>query len=979
MTVSRIDKLLLSIGALLILISSYQLFLAKSESDAGLKVGTLTTAFSIVKTKSAVSLDWRDASQGLDVTENQLIYTDSASSAEVKFLSGNGLQIGENSLVKLSMAGEQQGMDISKGFIRAKLAGNQALKVQLNGEDFILTGDNADVQINLQDKKGEIGVLSGEVQLESEGVKEELDPLNALEINGDKVTRKKIHFKTMSPEIGSVKYIVGETTDVSFSWEPLEAATLMLGTSPDLKNPIIHIANPGHLVTLKPGLWYFKVKSAQGTSLTSSFRVIQEIPPKIIRPKNGDQVSLIRDEIYLEWDGRQEKRFQVEWNDGEIHSVETQQSNLEVKVKQGYPFSWRVKVLSASRPDAQWSEWQDVKTHFIPPPQAPTELSPDEFDFQVYNKEPQKIDLSWKGEGAFEIEIIDPKGVSQTSRLKENLFPYEALISGEYKWRIRGVDDYLRVSAWSEWKSFTVTDASQNVENGAQRIQLKKPDQSVTFNWVAGQEATSVFELSKDPEFKTVVKKVEVKKDSVEVNIPEVGYYYWRSRQYNPDGTYQVSEPKRVIIEPVPAPKKPEKLPDLQIEIKEEPVKTSFLNKILDFILSSAIADDVKGTVKFTLPVEEEAKGYVVRIYRDEALSDLVYEKTLQTKEFEWNNATPGTYFWQYAVIDFWDRKSLFSDPSQLIVKGEEILQPEKPRLLSPIRAQEIEVKNLILSWTHSPKNSNYKAQISHEREFAKILGQKETKNPNANFSDLNLSPDLYFWRVLAFNKKGQEIKSNTGRFTIIPPLEKTIIEDLPPVKTEAKRNSRAFLAWAPSMDSYTFNDDKEGNIDGNALMSFLLTGTIFRENFIFNGELLRQTGEVFEGEKYLFQRILVDAIYLFGKESHHKWGLGLVAGQTSGVGYEINTDAVKSTSVSSPSYGVIFRNYLTLNQQWELQGRGQYLLGDITQIDLGADVIRKFEKYLFLTGVSYSSRDYELNSGKQTSLKFSVGIGRDF
>ena len=61
------------------------------------------------------------------------------------------------------------------------------------------------------------------------------------------------------------------------------------------------------------------------------------------------------------------------------------------------------------------------------------------------------------------------------------------------------------------------------------------------------------------------------------------------------------------------------------------------------------------------------------------------------------------------------------------------------------------------------------------------------------------------------------------------------------------------------------------------------------------------------------------------------------------------------------------------------MQGKLFYLLGEIKQMDLGADFIRHYKSYLLLGGVGYASREYELSSGKQTSMKFSFGIGKEF
>lgn len=971
----------MGLGALLILISSYQLFFSGSDNSKGLKLGTLTSTLSVVKTKNALALDWRDAASGNDLTENQLIYTDNESSAEVIFNEGSSLEIGENSLVKLRSAGNEQGMDLSKGFIRAKLEGGKPLKVQMNGEDYLVSGKDADIQINIQDQKGEIGVITGEVKIEGAGVSENLNSQNALEISGDKLTKKTIYFSTTAPAKSEIRYVVNSSSATVFSWEPAEAAKVIISRKPTLENAQTFEGNPGLTASLVPGLYYFRVEGEKGSSLVSSFRIIQEKAPQVLRPLNGDVVSVLEEadaKILLQWKSDERLNYQVEWNDVDTKSAIVSGSSAMVNVIPGAPFKWRVKIQDEKRPEAVWSEWQEVKITMIPKPVMPTDLIPHEVEYQTYEKPNEKVELSWKGQAKNELEIKDPANNISSLSVEGNSYEYFAKIGGNYSWRVRGVDSHLRSSEWTEWKTFSLEDLSnQKSAEGVQRIQLKKPDQSVTFNWDAASGTTSVFELSKDPDFKKIVKKIEVTKDSTQVNVPETGSYYWRSRQFLPDGTINVSEPKRVIIEPVPAPTKPEKLPDWEVPLEDLPVKTTMLESVLNFFISSAHADEMKGVVRIDLPVKEEAKGYIVRIYKEK---DLVFEEQLATKHFEWLNATPGIYYWQYAIIDYWDRKSLFSDLSQLTVKGDLAPQPVKPKLISPIRAVEIDQKDLVLKWTDSPENTYYLVEISDTNDFAKILSSKQSKVPELSFAELTLEPKLHYWRVHAFNKKKKSILSNTGRFTILPPLERTVIADGGPAYVK-EWNSRAFIAWAPSMDGYKFSSNGEsGDIDGTTKMSAQISGTMFKENYAFNGELLRQTGEVFEGESYLFQRLLVDGLRTWSKNNSHRYGVGLALGQSSGQAYEI--DAAKNVTakgVSGLNYGPVFRNYYSFNEMWEMQGRVQYLLGEITQLELGADAIRKFKGYLLLGGLGYTSREYELSSGKQTSMKLTLGFGKEF
>jgi hypothetical protein len=987
MTARRIDRILLGLGALLILISSYQLFWGRSESSLGLKLGTLTSTLSIVKTKSALSLDWRDASIGHDLTENQLIYTDSKSSAEVVFTEGSVLEIGENSLIKLRAVGKEQSMDLSKGFIRAKLEGDKPLKVQVNGEEYLVSGNNADIQINIQNQKGEIGVLSGEVSVAHAGVTENLNPTSALEISGDKVSKKQIYFKTLLPEKSSILYTVNDPELVAFSWEPSEAAQIILSNKLSLEKAKTYNLSSGETLPLSPGLYYYKITGNSGTSLVNTFRIIQEKAPEVLRPDNGSEVFILEGEesrILLQWKHEERLKYQVEWNDGESKDAIVSGGSAFINVRPDHPLQWRVKISDAKRPEAMWTPWQSVKVTLIHKPLIPTDLIPHEVEYQTYEKPNEKVELSWKGQSHVELEIKNPEDKTTFLKVDGDSYDYIATTGGNYSWRVRAIDSHLRMSDWSDWKTFSIEDLSKSKgPEGIQRIQLKKPDQSVTFNWKAEDGTTSVFELSKDAQFRTIIKRIEVNKDSAQVSIPEVGSYYWRSRQYLPDGTMNVSEPTKVIIEPVPAPEKPEKLPDLEVPLEDLPIQTTFLERAFDFFLSSAYADEAKGIVKVDLPLREEAKGYVVKIYRDAELTDLVFEEQISGKHFEWKNAEAGVYYWQYAVIDYWDRQSLFSDPSILTIKHEGIPLPSMPKLLSPIRAAEVDPKELTFRFTTSDLNRSYIVEISSDETFKEILSKRESKTSDVSFTGIPLTPNLYYWRVRALNKKNKEVSSNTGRFTIIPPLEKTVIIDqavpAPALPFQKEWKSRGFIAWAPSMDSYTFKDVATGKIDGNALMSALVSGTIFKDNYALNAELLRQTGEVFKGESYLFQRLLVDGVKTWDLNKSHKFGVGLAIGQSSGQAYQIQDSIVTAKSASGLNFGAIVRDYYSINETWEMQGKLAYLSGEITQMEFGADAIRHFKGYLLLGGVGYASREYKISSGKQTSMKVTLGFGKEF
>lgn len=969
-------------GVALIFISSYQLFLSRFTQTEGLSLGTLEHTEAVVKIKNTLSLDWRDAYTGTDVSEQQLIYTDKDSSAEVKFLQGHKIIISENSLVRIASIGQNGGVNVQKGIIRAKLQGNKPLVIEVNGSEMTLTGENADVQISLEGNKGEIGVLSGEVSVEQEGQVEKLDKSSALKVDKGKLKKHQISFSLLEPLPSQAIYTVNATEKVTFKWDPAASAELKISQNPAFKKSKSFQGEGSTSVDLAPGSYYWKIEDAQGSSLIGNFSLVREVPPEVLRPLDGEKIKLAREsnatpQIFLQWKGVQGQEYLVEWSDQTAHSQTLRASGLMIPLSESGLLKWRVKLASAERTLSVWSEWQNIVVNLVDLPSVPTNLLPEELELQSYAKDEFDVELSWNSSSRVELEIIEPKNERKLKEINGTSHLLKVKEPGQYRWRIRAKDEFARVSLWSDWKTFTLEDLSHEVSaEGFQRIQLKKPDQSVTFNWKAAGGTNTIFELAESKDFSEVIVKKEVSGEEVKVVIPKTGNFYWRSRQYHADGTFNVSEPKKVIIEPAPAPTKPEKLPDLEVPLEWQ--ETSYQSKWWNFFISEAHADEFKGVAKIHFPPNEDAKKYIIRIFQDAEGTDMVLERTVEAPVFEWENAKAGHYYWQYALIDFWGRQSPFSDLSSLSVTGVEPILPEKPRLLAPIRATEVDEKEIEIKWTSSEKNKTYRLDVSRSEDFEKILIHKTTSDDEVTLKNPDLASGLYYWRITASNDSKKEVVSNTGRFTIPPPIEKIVIIDRPEawVKKYAKRVS---IAWAPSSDTYEFKGtDKKGQIDGNSLNGIEMRGLYFVEKFILTADILRQSGKVFEGEKYLFQRLQLNGTWKM-KNGNHLWGPGLSVGSVSGYSYEINNDVVSSNSVSGLVYGPHLQGFYALSSLWELQGKVSYMLGAIPHMELTSEANRQMKNFYLVLGMGYSMRDYTKGEGTQSSLRLNVGLGKEF
>ena len=992
MTSKKIDQYLLVLGIMLITFSTYQLFLWRtSYQSEGLSLGLLEQTTSVVKIKNASSLDWKDASSGNLLGDKQLIYTDSKSSASIKFLSGHEITIGENSLVRISALGDKSGLKVEKGFIRARIKNNVPLILSANGSEFKLTAKDADVQIDIQGSEFSVGVISGEVSVGLGSQVEVLNKTKSLKLEAGALKLESVTISQSEPLPGEAIYTPEETRTVFFKWAPESEGEVLVADNSSLKKARVFRGNGVAHADLSPGTYYWRVEDGQGKSMTRTFTVLRETALQVLRPVNGGKIVTPRDgkiptEVYLQWKGKKGESYLVEWSELETHRSAVKAPGLLIPLTRTGSLNWRVKVDSPERPEAIWSDWQNVDVTVIDVPSVPENLSPKELELQAYTKEEYEIDLKWvMASSVVELEIMNPKNERFFKVLDVPNHVHKVSGPGIYRWRVRGLDQFQRVSDWSEWGTFTLVDLSGEIsKEGYQRVVLKKPDQSVTFSWEAEEGTTTVFELSTTEQFSEVIIKKNVPGKDVNVVIPQIGNYFWRSRQFKSDGTINISEPRKVIIEKAPAPTKPEKMPDLNVPLNWEETSQKPKSKWWSFFISEAYADTFKGVAKISLPENEDAKKYVVKIFSDFQGSDLILEETVESKVFTWSGVKPGQYYWQYALIDYWGRQSPFSDISQITVTGIEPVNPEVPTLLTPLEGEVLK-GDFRFSWTPSKKNKDYRVDVSPTKDFKLLTVKKAATGSTLVQDHTKLIPGTYFWRVKAFSETKKQVVSLTSSFALapdnapeLPPIEKITFIDKPEadVKVYSKRVS---LAWAPSMDTFDLEgNNEELKIEGNALNSVEAQGIYFTKRIILSLDFLRQSGKVFESETYLFQRLALRSTWRFN-HGNHIWGPGVSVGSASGYSYENINSQISSKAISGLIYGPHLEGFYTLTPAWELRGRTAYMLGAIPHLEVSGEVNRQFNNFYFLFGAAFGTRDYVDPDGSQRSVRLSLGLGKNF
>lgn len=987
MQVKRIDLSLTMLGLALILISSYYLFGDNDQESSLLpSIAKLNFTDSTVKTKKSQSLNWNDARAGLNLFSDQMIYTYSGATATIKFNQGHEVEVEENSLLKIkSELGES--ISVEKGYLRAKISKGSPLHVNVKGKDLVLEGDDASVMLNIGKENIEVGILQGDVKVSKDQESVMINSEKSLTVlsTGEMKSKENIAVPT-NPTTGKKIFTSLNMAEVNFAWTAkTPQLDIEISSDPQFAESLISQTVDGinFNTSLKAGTYYWRLKSEQSKSVTSSFSVINEKPPVILQPLSGEIMVFSESAnpekgiVDMRWKDTGRKFFIELDEDGNISNHQSDKHFFQYKVLKTTLLKWRVKNLAADHPEAIFSDWQEIQIKVLPPLSVPEIIFPVTADIAVYEDPIKPVQFKWKQAPDTEalLEILENDKIIESFKVLTNgEYSWYPKKTGEFQWRVSQYDQAGQKSKFSSLGIFSLMDLRDaTLDAGVYRIQLKRPDQKAKFEWENDKAVVANFELAEDKTFSKVIYKTSAQ-TSAEVNVAKLGTYYWRNSLK--------TKPKKVIIEPIPAPLKPQKLPDVEIPVewKLKNSQSSWWKKITNLLISEAWAEDFVSAAKIEIPAQEHVKSYLIEIYSDLEMSQLLFQKKSNTPNFEWENPHPGQNYFRYAVIDYFDRQSPFSDLSLLKIIS--TTQPEslqKPLLSYPIRKVKIETESNTINfqWSVVPSIKKYQLEISKDEDFNEITytAESETNNLEVEKTRLPLE-DLLFWRVKVSNKNISKL-SSTGKFSVALPIQ-LATENKPLDKVDLLKTRRAEFLWMPSMDTYTFSQGAiSGDIKGNVLVSVLARLQIPLSFMSTEFQVFRQSGKVFSSEKYLYQTLEAKAFKTF--KEHYFYGLAvqMVSAQT----YAVASGAIKATSYSGLNYGPLLGLTFDVKNLQNQVGL-TYLLGTIPTMDLflRSTYFRKTNQYYVLE-LGYASRDYkkETYTGTQTSLRVGAGLGFSF
>lgn len=968
MLTRRSDGILLAIALLLISWSFLLLYSRTSGPREGMIIGQMIESNLQVRSRLAKSLTWKDIIGKTGLVDDQYIFTGDEAFAKIKLNSGSEVTIGEKTLIRLTTTGREN-LQVEQGIVRLKLAEDKPVEVDIDGKTVSISGRGAEIVMNIQEKGSQIGVSSGSAQVKMNEQTQTLTSKELVQISEGimNVTEKITLFSPMDNE---KIYRRSGTAELVFEWASSKEVIFEISKDRSFEKLVKQDrAVSSYQLSLPKGIYYWRVKEGKSLSQVGTFQIIQETSPFILSPQNGEVVRVVDyvgdESVLLSWDA------QEDLVDLELKTIQGNQllekvsSPYRLPVSDSFDLEWRVKRTVSGRPETIWSDWQKVKILYLKIPERPRELSPVNYEQITYGENPKSIKLQWQGDSPF--YVVQIKYGQNIETFKTTSIQYEYILKSPavYQWRVRAEDEFGRESQFSDWGQFEWRDESTSLDNKAQKIVLKRPSQKVNFSWEDPQGEEVQFELAKDATFKEVVIQKKLKAETTEVTFPDQGTYYWRTQKLTSTGERILSAPKKVVIEPAPAPERPETLPEIEVPL--EYIESTYQRSWLDYLIPTAFANDDKLVAPLNWPKKEDAEFYLIEIYTDDEGNNKVHELKTSETNYLWKNPKIGEYYWRWAVIDYWGRVSPFSEFSQLKVTPPKNFRIQKVKLLSPIKKIELPPnKPIRFSWTEVKESENYIFELASDDDFDQIV-KKETL-AQTSYEVSGLLENDYYWKVTT-KKWNQKQESSTGRFSIKDKVPTISSKEETKKESFLLPSSLFILSWVPSLDTFKFETkDAEGDISGNVLVGLKIDyqqqiNNLWRAEF----SVLHQSGKVFGEENYKFRQTKLGASRRLQENVFVTPTIGLVEYQE----YLKQNEKLKAKDQMGFDIGAEIRyefNYP--KNKWDIAAelRGGQVLSYGVSIRHWTE---NWTQAIILQNRKFDSSGFE---GTQTSIRFELG-----
>ncbi len=645
--------------------------------------------------------------------------------------------------------------------------------------------------------------------------------LNLFGISGKWSTAPSFQLDTTPPsEPLPQKPIHGFSTNdttPAFTWEKVKDAKyyrLQIADNMEFDTPLINILT--HLTTytisdtasLDYGLYFWRIQAEDPAGNTSNWSksrsLVITFMKSPIHEAHVDQPAPT-----VEWypvSNAKAYQIQVSTDEQFIEILQFERSipapNTSVILERfstGIYF-WRMCALTD--PTSECESWQQpMKFTISPAPGIPTLIYP--ANKQILND--STPELTWEqvlhGElpepHHYEIQVdkstkfLAPLAAGTTSAGVTSFIP-TSMDDGSYFWRVRAINYLGHAGAWSSTQSFqmdTHVPAAPVLINP--KINSYTTDSTPKFSWRSSSGASSyAFELSND-QFMSSLKESVIKRTAYTLPVEDAldyGRYQWRVAARDLAGN---QSPWKTID-------------SFDVTFQRAPLNNAFTGEMPAFKWSK-----VAGAQHYRLQISNELSFDTTLLDDMNIAGNAVSYPSI--------SLSIGQYYWrmQVQILGSW---SVWTPAWTFTITP----QPGIPSLISPSPAAIINALPEF-NWQEVPQGDlpmphAYQIQVSRSASFSSsaIVIDITTLSGIAQFTPVQLSDGVYFWRCRAINGLGQ-----AGRWSIIHKFTLDTNSPLPPMLLTPAASSRTgdstpVFKWKPSSGAaqYQFQLSQTSSFD---------------------------------------------------------------------------------------------------------------------------------------------------------------------
>jgi hypothetical protein len=822
----KADNLTLGILLLLALFFGYMAFKPARFNETGNEqdlVAKLAKTESTVKRKAADGLAWAMADDDAKLYAGDQIFTESSSTATVRFDDGSELTVAENSLIKIEKKGGKTTIDMSKGFVSGKLEGGSGLTLKMGNTRVALDkGAEIQVKVDPNDKNAtKVSLLKGDATIEAGTEKLALKKDQVLSVGAGGAKVSEISVKPVLPSAGK-RVDADESPSIFFKWESSKAMqyTLVVARDTSFKDVVATETTSEKAATLRapgPGQYYWKVTGKDPStsrieeSVNVPFSVFKTLAPELIAPAAGRRFTIAQsgrdgEVISFLWrapvpgDGYEVQVAKSRDFKDPVVNRKTQGSQLDIRDLDPGSYFWRVRVVGKEGgKGSPYSVASDFAIDRTEAPPAPSLLEP---EGGARRTPGQLVSFKWRevsGADGYQIEVLSEGKAVVSEKVLGSSHTWTPKDAGRYLWRVRSKDKFGRNTVFSEARELNVDTKLPTLVLPADResFSLAQKKMQVDFSWTeVDGVAQYEIEIATDPAFKSGAIRRKVTGNEHKWTVDKSGIYYWRVRAKAPGVDTPPFSPSRQLtikeLELLPPPRLldryyfrlPPPLLDLTwtpLPPTREPTRryraaslgeqaASMAIALLDLLTGTSLARaqsvvTVNGPVDIKWEPVQGAAGYEVEVSREAKFSRSLLKRKLTAPRFLWPEAKPGRYFLRATSIDERDRPGPFSRVAELIVS----YQP--PKLLSPPDEAQLTLaagaREVALVWQASSAAKRYTVEVSETADFTKPLLRRQLDGGKGRLV-AKLDPGSYLWRVVARHGDGQpDPASEAFRFTV--------------------------------------------------------------------------------------------------------------------------------------------------------------------------------------------------------------------